>query len=686
MRRNQRTAVLCLAAAAIALSQARPARAGAPCPVGGATLIVRIDNQSGATSTVRVKGSRASGTCDETGLGLSLNYDSTSINCLVGATDCYTKMNLAPGIYRNEVTVSTPSQSPYQNQKQYIESLVVGADPQGDPARLTWTVFKTVRTVTRTDDPTGGSCGSGSNACSLRQAVAAGATVPSPLLVQFDTTVFPPATPSGGTTIALTQSSNLTLSGSGMWIDGRDSNGEPSIFFPDPGKYSRIVDIQNASARFVLTSANGGIAGLEIKRTTGGTPEDVVVFSGSGAQRNTLINSRVDGGATGYFQAKDVIEALGGAGGNFSQANRVSKSVVTNAPDKGIKAAGAGTYLIVEDSHIHHNFDGGVQATLEGNVEANRNIIEYSGYNAAGTEVRDNANGLSIQGPASGPAPVLNSLGNIIRYQTLRGISVRSNATSTITNDYVCGSDNAADTGGLNGIAIFNDGGTPTASATLRGTTAVYNGRNGVTVDNTSTIDAGTNTGTAAGNNAFTRNRTVISSGRNFSNDTDNGSTISAVYNQWENCGTGASCNNTAIGSSDIAGSVTYTPTQPQRNAVSPNNFQIASFAPSQVPLQNDLVRIIGRGFNAIDGHPSGGTCASPATSNTCSPLSGVCVEFELTAGTFTPATVVSVTPQQIVVKYPSVLGCAKPMTVRVTQKDEFNNPESTTGTFCTNP
>lgn len=672
--------------------------AGQPCPAGGASLRVNVDNRSGATSTVQMKGSRAGGTCNESGLGLQLVYDSTPISCISGQTDCFTVSNLAPGIWRNQIIVTTPN----LGQHQYIETIVVGADPAGFANVVNWKVFKSVLTVDRTDDIQTAACPSGGTAtCTLRNAMAAGATANAPLLVQFDSTVFPLSNTAVNIDPGYPGNPALTLDGNGMMVDGRDALGEPSLWIPTTGKprtsYNRIVNLPGTANPIIFKNQDAVIAGLEIKRTLNpgqNQPDDVVIFEGTTTvtNNNVVMNCKIDGGAGGLTSpatGKDGVGSQHKAGSSWAKSNKVRMCEITGAQDKGIKST-LESYVTAEDNWIHHNLDVGIQATLSGRVEANHNLVENNGRNAAGTEVSTSAQGIAANGQADETPTIAAELktdGNIIRNNLTRGISVREKSIATIKNDYVCGTKKSGTSGGQNGIAILGSGNA--ASANVRGSTVVYNGGNGATVNNISTGDFGTNDLSDPGNNAFVKNATVITAAHNF-DDSSTQTNIPAVFNQWEHCGTVSSgCNNANIASLDISGTISFTPTQFQRSTAT---FQIDSFVPKKVALQDDFVRIVGRGFNAIEGHPGGGDCTTtPAANNTCGSApnytpTGTCVQVELTANTWTNMSIQSITPTEIVAKWPDTLGCAKPVNIRVRKLDENGAPLSTSfKKFCTN-
>ena len=153
----------------------------------------------------------------------------------------------------------------------------------------------------------------------------------------------------------------------------------------------------------------------------------------------------------------------------------------------------------------------------------------------------------------------------------------------------------------------------------VRGTTSVYNNRNGVFIDGQghANIDFGRNVGhpSGIGNNAFTMNAVVapnptpgVSGPRNFRNSAAAG--VMARHNQWQRCGTGATCGSIA---NDVLGTITSDPPQPQRSIdLNLYPLQISAVSPMRV-RPGQLLRIFGSGFNAIDGYPVGGDCDTGA-------------------------------------------------------------------------
>jgi hypothetical protein len=647
------------------------------CPSGGAALTINVDNPTGAPQAIRFRGSVLTASCS----GGKASFDQT-VTCGAGASDCITVTGLGSGIWKHRISVGS--------QDQYQKSILVAADPT--PNTLSWVVFRTALTVDRTDDVTSNptpQCPSppGLHTCTLREAMSAGDTAPAPLLVQFDPSVFSAGKP---TVVQLTQSLDLPIAGYGMMVDGTDPTGNPT-FRGDP--FYRVVRLPSGSA-VIFSNQLARLAGLFLQRPTlanGDSPGDVVIFLGNAAQQNLVVNCKVDGGGgrlTDKSVGQDCIQGIAGAGGSWAGANVVRNTELTGCADKAVKSTRL-AYVQVQDSWIHNNIGGGLQATLSGNVEADHNLIERSGYNVT-TQVFSNANGLSANGADGNDTPdiasVLNTDGNIIRYSSSRGISVQELSAATITNDFSCGATNLG-LSGQNGIAIFNATAS-TAFATVRGTIAVYNGRNGATVDGESTADFG-QAAPDAGNNAFTQNATNSRlGGHNF----DNSSTqpnIPARANQRQHCYAnpaqpGATCNGNL--SLDISGSVNSGTPQAYRGSGTTLPIVIQSVWPTKGKA-GDLVHIAGSGFNAIDGYPARGNCTSTVSQhNKCgSQILGTCVQYEASPGNWSNLAVQAVTPTEIVVLIPSALKCAQPVRIRVQRADYTGASVSATGLFCTN-
>lgn len=649
------------------------------CPPGGARLLITLDNESGAQQTVTFTGTLLSASCS----GGTTTFTQTVTGA--GTTGSFSVTGLASGVWKHEISVGS--------QHQVKKSLIVADDVTGSDNAISWVAFAVVLAVDRTDDVTAAptpQCPSpsGTHTCTLRQALSTGSTATAPVLIQFDPAVFPAGVP---TVVVLTDPDSLPIAGYRMAVDGTDPDGDPT--FPgDP--YNRLVMLPSSGASFVFSNQLASLTGLFIQRPTlaqGATPKDVIVFDGTNGhtEQNRVTNCKVDGGGNGLLSksaAHDCIEGLNGAGSDWQSANVVENTEVTACPDKGVKAT-TGAHVMVRDSWIHHNIGGGIQATLSGNIEADRNIVEYNGYNAT-AQVFADANGLAANGadPRTPTIPsVLQTNGNIIRNNSARGLSVQELSRATIANDFSCGALNSG-TDGQNGIAIFNNTG-DAAFATVRGTTTVHNGRSGVTVTGASSADFG-HTG-MEGDNAFTAdamNRGLA--GHNFDSSTLAG-TLSATGNQWQHCYAhaahpAATCDG-PIGR-DISGSVLVQPAQPHRADAGTLPVQITSVYPTKARA-GDLVRIAGSGFDAVDAYRVGRDCTSSIQQNNrCTGrIKGNCVQYEASPGLWAALAVQSVTPTEIAVTMPPTFSCSQPLRVRVQRLDRTGSVVAGYGMLCTN-
>ena len=109
--------------------------------------------------------------------------------------------------------------------------------------------------------------------------------------------------------------------------------------------------------------------------------------------------------------------------------------------------------VIVRRSWIHDNADGGLQATLGGDLEAVENISENNQGTASANGIA--ANGARLDG--TDPARLV-TRGNLVRRNGLRGISVRSYSHAVLRDDFVCGNGTASQNDGF-ALALLGRGG-----------------------------------------------------------------------------------------------------------------------------------------------------------------------------------------------------------------------------------
>lgn len=510
---------------------------------------------------------------------------------------------------------------------------------------FTWPLYASVTTVSSLLDSA--SC----TGC-LRGAIQAAQAGPKPALIQFATSL------AGTITLA---TAFPPFSAGRVTLDGFDVDGRPQ---------RRTIDanaLNNAALR--VTGPDNVIAGLRIVNVGGNS--DAVLIDGPGANRNLLESLQVLGRSIvscggeqrgclvdGLCRTPETDPPLGACGDDgiavrgaagTGGPNVIRGCEVIGAFDKGIKISNAAVAR-VEHCHLHGNADGGLQATLGGRVVAVENLIESN----QGTI---SANGMAANGPEGGvpPAARLETRGNLVRRNTLRGISVRSLSFAFLSDDYVCGNGTAGRDAGF-GVAVLDAAGL-SARAEAEGIAVVHNVDGGVVVADSSSIDLG---GAAiAGNNAIAFNGpdTTVEP-VNLRNLT--ALPITAANNQWESCGGGWQCDVEAVLALDVlavqpSGTIQVAPAQPG-HAREP--LEISAIEPA-FAAAGEMVRIYGRGFDAIEGNAAAGGCDAIAAANGCDPLRGNCV---VVGGQ--PAEVIAVTPTMLVVRAPFT--CVEPVRLEV--------------------
>jgi hypothetical protein len=614
-----------LAATAIGQSHA--------CPTGGATLNVTLaPPAAGTESTVAVLGSLLEGSCLSNG-SFDQEYART-LNCDPAAPEtCETTVtDLHPGLWIHRVINMMGDSA---GQMQARRQLLLSANSGGHS--LSWPLYRSVFTITSLTD-------SAECVGCLREALTLSETASKPTLIQFSPKVFGSVVLSS--TLPPIASGNTT-------IDGVDFSGRPHL---------REIDANGLDiAALRLTSADNTIQGLRIANAGGNS--DILLIEGEEANRNLLDQLQLLGRAesvcgedmqgcmvggvctTGCGDDGISIRGLAGQLGE----NIVRACEVVGAFDKGIKITNGGVGR-VERSHIHNNRDGGIQATLTGWLVAVENLIEMN----RGT---NSANGLAANGPDIGSEVPsrLTTDGNISRWNSLRGISIRSLSEANLRHDYVCGNGTPGRGIGF-GVVVFDSPG-HSATATGEGLGVVHNLDGGVVVANRSVGDFGG--GISTGLNAFAFNGPDgASTPANLRNLSER--PVSAANNHWERCGNHLACNVRAVLEFDVfqqngSGGVDVAPAQRGRARATAD---IDTISPTFATV-GELVRLYGRGFDAIEGNAPSGDCATIADANTCRPAQGNCV---LVGGQ--PAEVVAVTPTMLVFRAPFT--CFEPTTITV--------------------
>jgi hypothetical protein len=544
-----------------------------------------------------------------------------------------TVSDLQPGLWVHRIFVMTGDSA---GQAQARRGLLLSAT--SGTHSLSWPLFRSVTTITSLGDQPG--C-----AGCLRSAITLSETALKPTLIQFS----PELIGSVGLSAALPP-----LASGSTTIDGFDPDGSPHL---------REINANGLDAAALrLTSADNAIQGLRLRNVGGNS--DTVLIDGAAANNNVLEQLHVIGraesvcgsdlqgcmvdGVCRSFACGDDGIAIRTEAGQLG-TNVVRACEVVGAFDKGVKVSN-GAFGRVERSHIHGNRDGGMQATLSGGLVAVESLIEQN----RGT---NSANGLAANGAEmNSPVPSrLRTQGNITRWNSLRGISVRSLSEATLRDDYVCGNGTPGRGTGF-GVVVFDAAGL-SATATAEGVGVVHNLDGGAVVANTSVADFGG--GTSRGLNAFAFNGPqdppTPANLRNLS-----AAPISAANNHWEGCGNHLTCNDRAVLMHDVfqqngQAGVVVAPTRGGRERAA---VEIEAITPT-FAAGGELIRLYGRGFDAIEGNAPAGDCATIAEANTCRPVRGNCV---VVGGQ--PADVVAVTPTMLVVRAPAT--CLEPTTVTV--------------------
>ncbi|HSP96458.1 MAG TPA: hypothetical protein VL049_04340 [Candidatus Dormibacteraeota bacterium] len=632
------------------------AAGAAPCPAaGGALTLTLATTAASLPAMVVLSGTLLDASCEDAAAALASTYE-VQLSCDPAEPgNCSTsRTGLRPGRWLHRIEIRGGEAA---GRQQARRALLL--DASAGAQSVTWPAVRSVHTVRSLDDAlTCTDC--------LRAALRDANVAAKPALVQFD--------PEVAGTVTLV-SALPAVSGGDVTIDGFDADGLP---------HTRTIDaagLNNAALR--ITSAGNQVAGLRVANSGGDS--DTLLIDGAEANDNLIDGVAVLGRAVQPCQVGVAVgcvlngvcivpsaRAPRGVCGDDGIAvrdfagtvlpNVVRDADVRGAHDKGIKASDNGV-VRVQTSLVTGNTDGGIQATLSGQVVAIANMVELNRGNLT-------ASGIAANGAAVGSlAPArLETRGNLTVGNALRGISVRSLSLATLRDDFACGNGTIGRSDGF-GLAVF-DAADHAALVDVHGLAAVHNVSGGVAVGNTS--DGSFGSLDAFGRNAFAFNGTTDPLiPVNFRNETAHA--LEAVGNQWEHCGGGIPCDLARVRARDVfRSSLTSIVDVGPALAMSAREApQITAIEPS-FAAAGDLVRVYGTGFDAIDG--AGSDCGAVADANTCRPVRGNCVFIDRQ-----PATVVAVTPTMLVVRAPFT--CVSPVTVatRTRRSRGFGR-----ATFCT--
>lgn len=647
-----RTTALLAGLLALVGATAAPA---APCPDTGATLDITLGAPSGTVAaTVTLSGALDVAACEHD--VLAIEY-ATTIVCPAGqAEPCRTTIDgLLPGQWIHRIE-QTAGEAQGRLQARRLQLL----DASAGRHQVHWEAVRSVATVTTLEDtPECSGC--------LRAALRAADTAAKPALVQF--------APDLSGTIVL--SAPLPpIAGGEVILDALDTNGRP---------HTRVLDGNGFNfAALRLTSARNRIVGLRVVNVGGNS--DSVLVDGPAANDNRLEQIAVLGRALetcdidgafgcvvdGVCRAPTPAEPrnacgddgiavrdLAGTGG----LNWIVDADVRGAFDKGIKVSDEGAAVVVR-SLITGNADGGLQATLGGQLIAVANEVR-------GNRGTTTASGLAANGsPLNSTVPArLITRGNLAIDNALRGISVRSRSIATLRDDFLCGNGTVGRDG--IGLAVLEASG-GVAEASARGLAMVHNLVAGAVIGGSSLADLGTPA--APGDNAFTSNGAPdTSTPANLRNNTPR--PLSAVGNFWQHCGPGLPCDEAQVEALDVTGSTPFSTIAitPARGTPIRQAPQITAIDPP-FAMAGELVRLYGSGFDAITG--AGNDCADVPRANACPPRTGTCVMIDRQ-----PAEVVAATPTMLVIRAPFTCVQPVPVVARTRWSLGFGR-----ATFCTVP
>jgi hypothetical protein len=397
-----------------------PGFAGLPC-AASAQLSVEIENRSKSAVTAMVDGELedATATCASGDLAA---YPPTPVSCAAGAT-CSTPIPLLrPGTWIHRLNVQVDG----SDAQQQSQRRVIAASQNGVPVNVVhWVVYP----VTFVSPVTGGELRD-----RLDQAtalLAAGSATAA--LVTFDWSAFPgacnpqpisfgkgrtcPTTACGPTDAA------YCWTASGLVLDALDRNAEPGgivLSEADPGN----------DDLFRISGHGNVIRGIDLSGNPDATVQADTVAFDDAASGNRIEDVFVEGAARGDGVSAEC----------NSRDNLVLRATIRQANDKGVKVTDGGQ-LLVADSCISGNDNGGIQATRGGGVTAWRNLVQL---NLPGANPQDAAqNGIWARGwPLFGPSGIktpssVRTDANVVRFNGAQGLAATDDAVARFQNDYV---------------------------------------------------------------------------------------------------------------------------------------------------------------------------------------------------------------------------------------------------------
>lgn len=673
------------------------------CPDGGAgaDLIVTVENRTGDSVEVTVSGEIVAGSCTT---GDSDYFDDT---CEVDpGTDTCTITGLNTGLWTHEISYTVGTLDVAQNQQGF---LVFDAN---DPTVIEWSYYPDAILV----DSTGSNETCSVNAvtpgfgCTLPSAVsvANGVSGDDPVLIKMVTSGSAPA--------------NLTIQRDSVTIDGANDAGQPWVV-ADPGRaaagsqssFPTTISF-GVEDGFVIDADDVRFNGVEIKQGVdpGVGKNQPIIEIDSDAVGFRLTNSRIDGqmaqtceeiqnncshvGDGIYINPR--ITALSSGERSLTLDNVEIRSAV----NAGV-SADAHSVALIHNSWLHNNYKGNIYGNAPKEVSLVSSFVERASLRASDDLLVLDHPGIEIdrQGTFLPSTSLFEAVNSVIRNNANEGLKARSSATTVApANVSFCGN-------ALDGLYTLS-GGSPSGAPVVTGgggLGASYNGNDTATSDRRHGINVlpqTTTNYTLDDMSAFVSNTECGLFNRSETVE------VSARFNQWEDYdpndpnGPFDACQTEGGGDVDSSDGIDPTDT---------TDFNVFSTFPGESMLANQTIRILGEGFNAIEGNPasggSGGCDAgidgggewngegTPQPDSCCNSTDrsnlvdgeddvvGNHVEVEDATESVVSLLVKSVTPQMIEAVLPSNVSCrgGDGEMVFVTKNDDLGEPVTRSTSYC---
>jgi hypothetical protein len=594
------------------------------CPKAAALAVFATNLSADGTVSVAVSGELLNPSDACTGPG-NLTQPEIPLTCAGSGPApllCGRLTNLRPGAWAFRVRVQVSS-SAVQEQAQQL--VLVGGDAPNVSNVVAWTIYPATYVVATADRM--------AIVDALDAAAAYTATHPGPALVTFSRTTFPPGAgdahaidlfPGGcapNTCVQPDEDAGLCLMGDRIVVDALDANGAPGAVVLSVGTCrSRLLRLYGHDDVLRGLAFRGSQFSYADPVPPDCLQADTVDVVGAAALRNRIERCVVDGPTCG--DAVAVEQDAGRPDANGSADIAIVDSTLRGAEDRGLKVS-TRAYATLATTCVADNGGGGVQATQGGHVTAVHNLVQRN----LGTK-----NGVTARGNGT-ESTTLATDGNVVRLNGGRGVTVTDAAIATFTNDVVSDNETA-------GSRVETSEPGPGPQATFSGVAFVCNqlqvpGRaapdgfgavSGYDADPASTCsscasgtcaDPGCQTpdvsygrGPAPGHNAFTHNA-ATPAGANF-HDAAPGSTVTAVGNQWDH-------EPDPIAAGDVITAAGATVTVAPVETAQGGDPTLRDPSPRR-PRRDELVRVYGTHFDAIDGAACANAGSLPTLADGCDP------------------------------------------------------------------